>query len=715
VSFTKLIFLGLGLGVLTGLFLGEMAAAFHVVAEGYIKLLQMTVLPYVMISLITGLGSLTYKSARTLLVKVGGVILVLWAITLTLVFLTPLAFPSWESASFFSTALIQKPQPIDFLSLYIPANPFHSMANNVVPAVVLFCVIVGVALIGVENKERLIDTLNAFNKALTRATRFIVKLTPIGVFAIAAHYSGTMTVTEFGRLQVFIITYVAVGFLAAFWVLPGLVSALTPVGYRELVGRTQDALVTAFMTANLFIVLPILIDETKQLLATHGFDGDEAQSTPEVIVPTSFNFPHAGKILTLSFILFAGWFSSSDVAVTDYPKLAVSGVLSLFGNINATVIFLLDLLRIPSDMHELFIATGVVNSRVGSMVAAMHTLAVAILGTCAIVGAIKFDGRRILRYAVITAVLTAVTVGGVRFVFSRAINNNYEKDKILSGMHLMRDPLPATYYRYASEVPPLDFDGKSVLASIRDRGRLRVGYRERGLPYAYVNSAGDLVGFDVEMAHRLAREMGVGLEFVPVSLDDAPMQLNSGYCDIIMTGIAVTTERAEVMTHSAPYLNETLALVVKDHDRHLFGKWEEIKRWETLSIGVPNLPYYINMVRTHLPNAEVIVLDNVVDYFNDMLPDVDAMLFTAERGSVWTILYPKFTVAVPGPGRVGVPLAYPIARHDTEMAAFVSTWIDLKKYDGTIDELFDYWIMGKNAGPGGPRWSIIRDVLHWVE
>jgi len=714
-SFTKLIFLGLGLGVLTGLFLGEMAAPFHVVAEGYIKLLQMTVLPYVMISLIAGLGSLTYEAARTLLVRVGGVILVLWAVTLILVFLTPLAFPSWESASFFSTALVQKPHRIDFLNLYIPANPFYSMANNIVPAVVLFCVIVGVALIGVENKDRLIDTLNAFNKALTRATRFVVKLTPIGVFAIAAYYSGTMSTAEFGRLQVFIVTYVVIGFLTAFWVLPGLVATLSPVGYRELLGRTQDALVTAFMTANLFIVLPILIEETKQLLAKHGYDGEQAQSTPEVVVPTSFNFPHAGKILALSFILFAGWFSSSEVTITEYPKLAVSGILSLFGNINATVIFLLDLMRIPSDMNELFVATGVVNSRVGSMVAAMHTLVVAILGTCAIVGAVKFDGGRIMRYVVFTVLLTAIAIGGIRFVFSRAVNNAYEKDKILSGLQLMRNPLPAVYYRDASDVPPLEFESETVLASIRERGRIRVGYHDWALPYAYVNSEGELVGFDVEMAHRLAREMGVGLEFVPVAPDRVPDLLDSGYCDIVMSGTAVTTARAELMTHSAPYLNETLALVVRDHDRHLYDNWEDIKRLKSFRIGVPNLPYYVDMVRTHLPYAEVVVLDSVADYFDDKLPDVDALVFTAERGSVWTILHPHFNVAVPRPAEVGVPLAYPVARHDTEMAAFVSTWIELKKNDGTIKELFDYWIMGKNVGASGHRWSIIRDVLHWVD
>ncbi len=715
-SSTRLIFLGLGLGVLTGLFFGELAAVFHVVASGYIKLLQMTVLPYVMISLITGLGSLTYKAARTLLVKVGGVLVVLWFMSLSLVFLTPLAYPSWESASFFSTALVHKPPPIDFLSLYIPENPFYSMANNVVPAVVLFCVVVGIALIGVEKKERLIDTLNVFNKALSQATRFIVKLTPIGVFAIAAHYSGTMSVSEFGRLQVFLVTYVAIGFLSAFWILPGLVATLSPVGYRELIGRTQDALVTAFMTANLFIVLPILIDETKQLLAKHGYADGEAQSTPEVVVPTSFNFPHTGKVLTLGFVLFAGWFSSADVAVGDYPKFAVSGILSLFGNINATIIFMLDLFKIPADMHELFVATGVVNSRVGSLVAAMHTLTIAILGTCAVVGAIRFDSRKIARYVVITVVLTALTIGGIRVVFTKAVDNNYEKDKILSGMHLMRDPLPATVYRDAAGVPPLGHGDMPVLEAIRQRGLIRVGYRELALPYAYVNSAGDLVGFDVDMAHRLAKEMGVELEFVPIRIDDVSALVNSGYCDIVMAGLTVTTERAEAMMHSATYITETLALVVRDHDRHLYESWGEVKRRASFRIGVPNLPYYIDMVRTHLPLAEVVFLDDIMErFFNQELPDMDAVLFTAERGSVWTILHPQFSVVVPAGRTVGVPLAYPVARHDAGMAAFISTWIELKKNDGTIDELFNYWIMGRSAEAGGHRWSIIRDVLHWVD
>ena len=62
-----------------------------------------------------------------------------------------------------------------------------------------------------------------------------------------------------------------------------------------------------------------------------------------------------------------------------------------------------------------------------------------------------------------------------------------------------------------------------------------------------------------------------------------------------------------------------------------------------------------------------------------------------------------------------VPLAYPIARHDEAFASFINTWIELKRKDGTIDTLYSYWVLGRDAAPPRPRWSIIRNVLHWVD
>ena len=80
-------------------------------------------------------------------------------------------------------------------------------------------------------------------------------------------------------------------------------------------------------------------------------------------MPVSFNFPHAGKLLSLSFVLFAGWFSDAGVRVPRLPAAVAAGLVTFFGSLNAAIPFLLDLFRIPADTFQLFLATGVVNSR----------------------------------------------------------------------------------------------------------------------------------------------------------------------------------------------------------------------------------------------------------------------------------------------------------------------------------------------------------------
>ena len=63
-----------------GLLFGERTAALQIVADAYIKLLQMTVLPYVTVSIVGGLGALDAAQARTLGEAVGLVLVVLWAV-----------------------------------------------------------------------------------------------------------------------------------------------------------------------------------------------------------------------------------------------------------------------------------------------------------------------------------------------------------------------------------------------------------------------------------------------------------------------------------------------------------------------------------------------------------------------------------------------------------------------------------------------------------
>ena len=712
-TFSNKILVGLGAGVAVGLFLGEYVIALKWAADGFVKLLQMTVLPYVTLSIVTSLGSLSYADARLLGLRAGAVLVTLWAIAILFACLIPLAFPSVESAMFFSTTLIERPPPFNFVDLYIPSNPFNSLANNVVPAVVLFSVIVGIALIGIERKEMLLDVLRTATQAVARATKFVVHLTPYGLFAIAATAAGTLSVEQLGRLQVYLVTYVAVAFLLSFWVLPGLVAAITPIRVRELFSLTRNALITAFVAGDLFIVLPSLIESSRTLLTRYAPNAREARDLPEVLVPASFNFPHTGKLLSISFIFFAGWFADAAVPLVRYPQLALTGLLTFFGSLNAAVPFLLDLFRIPADTFQLFLATGVINSRAGTLVAAMHTLTIALLGTCVIAGMVRLERRRILRYLVITVVLTVAVIGGARVLFASWLRPHYTRDQVLTGMHLLREPTAATVH---ASVPARGAsDTRPILQSVRERGALRVGYMRDALPFSFFNAKGDLVGFDVELAHQLARELRVRVEFIPIDRARIVEQIENDDCDIIMAGVAVTTLRAADVLFSSSYLDETLAFVVPDYARDQFSSWDRIRNMPSVTIGMPDVPYYTDKIREKLPHVKLRPVQDLGLVFSEWDPGVDAIAIPAERGSAWTLLYPKYSVVVPEPGIIKVPLAYPIGRHDAAFASFINTWIDLKRKDGTIETLYGYWVLGRDAAPSRPRWSIMRNVLHWVE
>src|SRR5918993_1236663 len=712
-SFTSKILIGLGAGVATGVFLGEHASAFQWVADAFVKLLQMTVLPYVTLSIVTSLGSLTAAEARIMGIRAGAVIASLWAIGLGFAFLIPLAFPDIESAMFFSTSLLERRAPFNFVNLYIPSNPFFSLANNIVPAVVLFSVVVGVSLIGVPGKGALLEVLETATAAVSRATRAIVRLTPYGLFAIAAAAAGTLSIEQLGRLQIYLVTYVAVALLLSLWVLPGLVAALTPIRIGEMFSLTRDPLITAFVAGDLFIVLPGLIEASKTLLARYAPAGSQAGEGPDVLVPASFNFPHTGKLLSVSFVMFAGWFADAAVSVSDYPQLALTGLLTFFGSLNVAVPFLLDMFRIPADTFQLFLATGVINARVGTLVAAVHTLTVALLGTCAITGLLQFRRTRMVRYVVVTGLLTFAVIGGSRAVFAGLFRPHYTRDQVLGAMHLLQQPGPAVVHK--SEPPAAAVDAGPTLDRIRSRGSIRVGYMSDALPFAFFNKGGDLVGLDVELAHRLARELGVGLEFVPIDRARFAEQLASGYCDLIVGGVAVTTLRAGESLFSMSYIDETLAFAVPDHLREQFSAWEDISAFPGLVIAAPNVPYYLDMLRRRLPNATIRVVTDLGKLFSEWDPTITALALPAERASAWTLLYPHFAVVVPQPGVIKIPLAFPIARHDAAFAAFMASWIDLKRKDGTLDGLYAYWVLGRDPAPRAPRWSIVRNVLHWVD
>jgi ABC-type amino acid transport substrate-binding protein len=61
-----------------------------------------------------------------------------------------------------------------------------------------------------------------------------------------------------------------------------------------------------------------------------------------------------------------------------------------------------------------------------------------------------------------------------------------------------------------------------------------------------------------------------------------------------------------------------------------------------------------------------------------------------------------------------MPIAYPVARGNDSLRNFLNTWLEFKRRDRSLDRLYDHWVLGKSPKDSTPRWSVVRDVLGWV-
>ncbi|MGB1142747.1 MAG: substrate-binding periplasmic protein, partial [Halioglobus sp.] len=331
----------------------------------------------------------------------------------------------------------------------------------------------------------------------------------------------------------------------------------------------------------------------------------DTDSAVDIIVPVSFNFPSLGKLLVLLFVLFAAWFTDVDIAAGDGMALAFNGLFSLFGSINVAVPYLLETLQVPADMFQLFLVTGIVVGRFGAMLAALHIVVLSVLGALALSGAVHVRAAPVLRFFMVTVALLLVLVMSLRAYFSVFVPDPPPREEVLRSIHLMDERVPARVFTEVPATIPEALPGSRV-DHILASGTLTVGYRPKNLPCSYISPDGDLVGFDVEMAHVLAQDMGVELEFVPFEFDSLGAMLSSGQLDIAMSCIALLPDRNVYASFSDPYLDLNMALIVKDHEGRFFSDIESMRELEDLTIAMVSTHYYERLLTDRLPDTKFV-------------------------------------------------------------------------------------------------------------
>ncbi len=705
--------IGLLGGVLAGLFVGEPMGRLQIAGDAYIRLLQMTVLPYVVASLVGGLGGLDAGMARRIGARGGGLILIVWVTTLLSMLCVPLAYPDWTTASFYSAKLEEEPPAFDALSLYLPANPFDALAHAIVPAVVVFSIALGLALITVRNKDELLSVLHTLSEALLRIASFVAKLAPIGIFAISAAAAGTLRLEELSRLQVYLWVYLAGWCVIAFWTLPALIGRSTPLRYADVLREARTPMITAFAAGTVLVVLPMIAERCKQLLVERDLDENEARTAIDVLVPTAYSFPSAGTLLGLGFVLWGAWYVGTPLTIGQYPSFATVGALTSFGSMAVSLPFLLDFFSLPADLFQLYLLGSVVTIRFAVAMAALHGVVVCLLASMALLGRLRV--RALFEVAAISIGLTAVLMIGLGFVLTRAIPYEYRGDEDLVDLEPFVEPVAVRVVEHPSPLPVGDRKRDRFAVAV-ERGTLRIGYSPDRLPWVYRGSGGPVVGFDMDLVHTLARDIGLTLEVLRLEVDEAPAALDDGRIDIYVGATAITPERAQTWTFTRPYIDHTLSFVVPDELRQEFSDLSTIRRMPDLRIGIGDRSeFFRNRIGTLVPNAELVSLEGPRAFFRGQLEDLDALAFGGEAASAWTLIYPDYNVVVPKDVRFRVPAGFVLPSNQAEMVRLMDLWLMLADRSGLQDSIYRHWILGETTRNLEPRWSVIRDVLGWVE
>jgi ABC-type amino acid transport substrate-binding protein len=346
----------------------------------------------------------------------------------------------------------------------------------------------------------------------------------------------------------------------------------------------------------------------------------------------------------------------------------------------------------------------------------MHLFTFTAITAAIVTGRARFHARKTVTAAVVTILLIAGCAITARIYLSWFFTRPDDQVTVIESMQKITDRASTTVLDEAVPNPQPLRDGQSRLDRIRERGALRVGYLTDNLPFSFVSADSEVVGFDIEMANMLAIDLDVTLELVPFNHpENTAHHLARDHCDLIMSGVPASPSHFLEVAFTRSYIELTPALVLPDHIRNQFDTIDEIRQAKNFRLGVVNDETLVRLIERRAPTVTAVEIPRVAAFFEADTPPADGLVISAEAGSAWTLIYPEYQVVLPFREVTAWPLGYATAPGDAEFLRFLDLWIELQRDEGSVAKLRDHWILGRTAVSRTARWSVIRNLLDWVD
>ena len=230
----------------------------------------------------------------------------------------------------------------------------------------------------------------------------------------------------------------------------------------------------------------------------------------------------------------------------------------------------------------------------------------------------------------------------------------------------------------------------SNLEAINDRGTLRVGM-STFVPWAMRNKQGELIGFEIDVAKRLAADSGWKVEFVPTAWDGIIPALLAKKFDVIIGGMSVTPERSKSVLFTAPYSHSGVQVAANKELAEGFTKLEDFDS-RRVKIAARRGAYTVQVARETFPKAKILQFDDDSQAFQEVLNgNAHAVIASSPKPEHETIKHAD-KLFLPFSERLSQGNeAFAVRLGEDDKQAFFDQWIEQRTQDGWLKERYEYW------------------------
>jgi polar amino acid transport system substrate-binding protein len=231
---------------------------------------------------------------------------------------------------------------------------------------------------------------------------------------------------------------------------------------------------------------------------------------------------------------------------------------------------------------------------------------------------------------------------------------------------------------------------ESTVEQVIKRGVLRVGM-STFVPWAMTDKAGNLIGFEIDVATRLAQDMGVKAEFVPTKWAGIIPALLTGKFDVIIGGLGITPQRNLKVNFSIPYDHSGVAIVAHKQLAAGCSRLEDFNRADvavTARLGSTSAAAANKL----LPKAQKRFFDDESQVIQELVNGrVHALLAGTPLPTYQALKYPD-TLFLPVKGTVTKePIGFAVRKGDFDTLNFLDSWIRVMEAEGWLAERKAYW------------------------